>query len=298
MNTTAAAHRDELQRRIAEFPSLPSFSSRLLSRIGDPDLDMGILAQEMRFDPGITANVLRLANSAYFGGGNIDSLQMAIVRLGLNRVAQLVTASSVSGLVSPALRGYDLPGDELLRHSVWVAIASESLGLELEVKAQQMLFTAGLLHDIGKVVLSELVHDEWTQFRVAVEEEHSVESFQTLERRFLGMDHAEAGALLLKQWKFPVAIVDSIRWHHEPGSADDMRGGAGLLHLADMLGYCGGIGLGAEGLHYSVSREVVDAMHIRPANLERVASRTLEQMQELHDLLQDSKDSEPVTDRE
>ncbi len=287
MKAAAAAHREELQRRIVGFPSMPSFSSQLLSRIGDPDLDMGALAQEMRFDPGITANVLRLANSAYFHGGNIDSLQMAIVRLGLNRVTQLVTASSVCGLLGPALKGYDLPGDALLRHSVWVAIAGESLGVELNVEAQQMLFTAGLLHDIGKVVLSELVHDEWTQFRVAVEEQRSVESFQVLERRFLGMDHAEAGALLLEQWKFPASIVDAIRWHHEPAGADDMRGGADLVHLADMLGYCEGIGIGAEGLHYSVSSDVVDAMHIRPENLERVAGRTLEQMRELQNVLQD-----------
>jgi putative nucleotidyltransferase with HDIG domain len=276
-----------IQARIREFPALPALCQRILSKANDPDLDLGHLEEEIRYDPGMTANLLKMANSAFFGmARKVESLQSAIAVLGLKRLFDLVVARSVASTLGERLPGYNLAPEELLKHSVWVAVASEKLARTLNLAPPDMLFTAGLLHDIGKIVMDGFVQKSWKRINVVMK--HN-EMFDRVEQRVLGLSHAEVGAELLEHWNFPAELVFALRWHHQPGSAAEHVMLAEMVHIADMLAYTEGIGTGVDGLRYTISQSAIAHLGLRTRNLEAVASHTLDTMNELEKLLAGSK---------
>jgi len=273
----------EIKKRIQSFPGMPAMCGKLLSKMNNPDADFKTLSNEMKYDPGMTTNVLRLANSAYFGApGKINSLQAAFVRLGTKQLLQLITSTAVSGILNKPLVGYNLMPEELLRHSVWTAVASGEIAQILGIHAPDMLFTAGLLHDIGKIVLDSLVKDEWGQMKDSINNQNYA-SFEEVEHAVLGLDHAEAGAQILESWNFPEELIVLIRNHHNPETTEKYQELVNIIHLADVLAYSQGIGSGVDGFHYQVSEKAVANLEIK--NIEGIASRTLEKMEELEKLL-------------
>lgn len=278
--------RESIEKKIAAFPAMPAMCGYLLSKIRDPNLDFKELADQVKYDPGLTANILKLANSAYFGArGEVDSIQTAVVRLGLIQVFQLVTAAAAGRVLRRELVGYKLTGEDLLRHSVWVAVASGELADALGVQAPDVIFTAGLLHDIGKIALDEVVAAEESGLRVAMADIKSWDSFEQIEERFFGMNHAEAGARILEKWKFPEVLVSAVRWHHTPAGATGMHEVVNMVHVADQLAYTHGIGAGIEGLHYELSEHAVKGLDIKHSLIERSAGRALDKMRELEAVL-------------
>ncbi len=272
--------RAKIQNRIALFPDMPAMCRKVFTHFEDPDTDFGVLAEEMRYDPGMTANVLKLANSAAFSAGEpLDSLRTAFVRLGRKRLSQVIIAQGVAGLLRSTLNGYNLRPSEFLQHSVWTAIASEELAKTLDIDDSEMLFTAGLLHDIGKVVLSEFIEQSADDFYRLIEEGN--QPFDQIELSVLGFTHAQAGALIMENWRFPNELIQASLCHHSPQNGNTDR----IVHIADMLAYSEGIGTGIDGLKYNISRQAVFELRIKPGTLEKVASRTLEKMQELERLL-------------
>ena len=152
---------NEIRRRIDSYPAMPAMCQHLIKSCEDPDVNFKKLVDEIRYDPGITANILKMANSAYYGSSRrIESLQTAMVRLGLKQISEIVIAHSVADRLVKKLQGYDLRPEELLKHSVWVAIAAEDLANVLHIKPPAMLFTAGLLHDLGKIILDDYILDQ------------------------------------------------------------------------------------------------------------------------------------------
>ncbi|NQT93412.1 MAG: HDOD domain-containing protein, partial [Lentisphaerae bacterium] len=150
--------RDEILAKVHSVPALPMAATKVISLLQDPDVGVSEVMKVIEFDPGLTSNVLRLANSAYFGGNReIVSLRDAGVRLGTNQVFQMVMTSSVSQVAAQPVRGYSLPAGELLEHSIAVAIGAEQLAEALGRKPPGHTFTTGLLHDLGKIVLGTFV---------------------------------------------------------------------------------------------------------------------------------------------
>jgi putative nucleotidyltransferase with HDIG domain len=173
----------------------------------------------------------------------------------------------------------------LLRHSVWVAVAAGEMADALGVQTPDVLFTAGLLHDVGKMVLDEVVGEESVELRKAMREVNANDSFELIEQKYFGMDHAEAGALILKKWNFPEVLVAAVRWHHEPDKTDSLKDVVNMVHIADVLGYSQGIGAGLEGLHYELSEHAVKGLRLTHDVIEHVASRSLGRMSELDQIL-------------
>lgn len=278
--------RENIEQKIREFPAMPPICGHLLAKIKDPDVDFRDLAEEVKYDPGMTANILKLANSAYFGStGEVSSIHNAIVRLGVLKVFQLVTAAAASKVLKRELAGYDLRAEDLLRHSVWVAIAAGELADALGVQTPDVLFTAGLLHDVGKLVLDEVVGEEAAGLREAMRDVNASDSFELIEQKFFGMDHAEAGAMILTKWKFPEVLIAAVRWHHEPEKTEGLQDVVNMVHIADVLGYSGGIGAGIEGLHYKLSDKAVSGLNMSHSLIEAVASRVLGKMSDLEYIL-------------
>ena len=272
--------REEILEKARAVPALPAAAARVITLIQDPDVGISELMKVIEHDPGLTSNVLRLANSAYFGGNReIVSVRDAGVRLGMNRIFQLVLTSAITPTIAEPVRGYSLPPGELLEHSIAVAVGSEELARKVGKKVPPHTFTTGLLHDIGKTVLGLFVEvDADPILDVAFEEKVS---FEIAERRVLGIDHAEVGAVLLDEWNLPENIVDGVRHHHSPLDCEDDPFVASVVHVVDNLCLERGIGMGIDGLNYWPSPEVIERLHLTAELSEEVAHDVLERLEEL-----------------
>ncbi|MFW6428654.1 MAG: HDOD domain-containing protein [Desulfosalsimonas sp.] len=276
--------REEIEKHIEDFEQMPPLCRSLLACLDDPEVDFSTIRDTIQYDPGLTANVLKLANSVYFGAAQqVNSLQAALVRLGTRRIFDLVLSLAVSPRLVTELPGYGLQGRDLLRHSIWTAVGAQELAALLDMKNVETVFTAGLLHDLGLLLLDPFIENYRGRFADGVQREDT--AFDTEEQQILGMDHAEAGAKILLKWQLGNEIADAVRWHHAPDRAEDHRWLVYLVHLADMLSLSEGIGTGIYGLRFNVSSEPVKALGLKKHHLEYTASKTLDRMRELENIL-------------
>ena len=205
-------------------------------------------------------------------------MRQAVLLLGLKRLIQMVIASCVSAIMDKPVPGYDLPPGELWRHSLAVTVAAEGLVKELKIEAAEEIFTAALLHDVGKLVLGEFVADDFKKIDNVLSPEVA---FETAEDMVLGTNHADIGARILNQWSLPPGIVNAVRWHHDPDSADQGDLTLDIVHVANVLCLMIGIGVGRDGLQHQPSAAVIDRLGLAPGHLEKVASQTLQWVEEL-----------------
>jgi len=268
--------------KVESFPSLPGATTKLLSLLDDPNAAVAEIEEILRMDPGLTANVLKLSNSPYFGfASEIGSVHKAIVLLGAKRLMQLVMTSCVNSVMTKSVPGYDLSPGEMWRHSIAVSVAAEGLIEELNTPEADEIFTAALLHDVGKLVLGEFVKDDIKKIEKIVSKDVS---FEGAEQIALGTNHAEIGAKILESWGLPAEIVSAVRWHHDPDAADETSTVIDIVHVANVLCLMIGIGVGREGLQYKPSLVVTKRLGIKSVHLEKVASHTLDWVSELTDI--------------
>lgn len=272
---------------LKSFPSMPGAALKLLVLMDDPDVNVLEIEAILRQDPGLTANILRLANSAYFGmPSKVGSIKQAVLLLGLKRLVQIVVASCVSAIMDKPVIGYDLPPGELWHHSIGVTVAAEGLIKELKVDAGEEIFTAALLHDIGKLVVGEFIDKHIQEMEAALSQGVS---FEKAESMILGTNHAEVGAQILTRWSFPSSIVSAVRWHHNPESAECPDMMLDIIHVANVLCLMIGVGVGRDGLQYKPSEAVVGRLRLEPRHLEKVASQVLQWVNELTSVLDADK---------
>ncbi len=264
-----ASKRETILEAARKVEALPAAVTEALAIVQDPNSSMTDLARSIEFDPGLTSNVLRLANSAYFGGGNISSLRDALVRLGQRKLFQVLLTSSLAPLAGKPLRGYSLPAGHLLAQSIAVAIGTECLPVALGRPVPGFAFTAGLLHDVGKIVMGSFL--ELDAKPVLQYAEAKGVPFDEAEREILGIDHAETGAALLNSWRLPSEIVDAVRWHHQPEAyPGEDPFVTDLVHVADLLTIECGIGTGVDGLNYRPSQAAITRLNVNQQAAEQV----------------------------
>ena len=276
--------KDRILATVKSVPSLPSVVMKIRKYLNDPDVSFDELAQVIQYDPGLTANVLQLANSAYFGwAGTISSVKEAITRLGTNRIFQMVLCMSVAPLVSKPVKGYDMDAGSLWEHSIAVAVCAEQLAAAIKLEGAEEAFTAGLLHDMGKVVLGTFVEVDDEPIREIVRSDNL--AFNEAERMVLGVDHAEVAAVLLENWHLPEEVVATARWHHEPSKADPEHGPmVDLIHVADILCLNVGWGTGSDGLQYRLDERANKRLGIGLGVAEEVVLKVISGMDDLKNL--------------
>jgi len=269
---------------VKSFPSMPAAALKLLTLLKDENTSNAQIEQILRYEPGLTANILKLTNSAFFGlPTKIGSIRQAILMIGWKKLTQIVLTSCVSAIIDKPVQGYDLSAGDLWRHSVAVSVASETLAKELKLPVSEEVFTAALLHDVGKMVLGRYVKED---IAVIDGEEMRDVPFEQVERSMFGIDHAEIGANILRRWSFPPAMISAVRWHHEPDSAPRPSPMIDVVHVADVLCLMSGIGVGREGLQYRPSPTACERIGLTEEHLERVVSQTLQWANDLAASLQ------------
>lgn len=277
----ASSHKQSIEKAIREFPGLPPMSSFALQHLNDPEVNYKELAETVRYDPGVTADVLKLANSASFGlPREVKSLQHAFAMMGMRRIFKLLMANTALRWMNVDLPGYELDPQSFVRHSAWVAIAAEHLAERIGEPDTDTCFTCGLLHDLGKLPMDPFVHECKNELQTELNTENG-ESFDDVEEKVIGMNHSQAGAMLLENWQLPERIATVVRWHHDPDQAPKPDPITGLVHMADLLAYAEGIGAGLEGTHYRFAEKTMEAIGLTQGHLEYAASQTLDRMNEL-----------------
>lgn len=190
----------------------------------------------------LAAQVLRLANSAYYGlASGVASLSHAMMVLGMNEVRNLVLASGAAGALKGLVLPQNFPLRPLWEHQVLTAVLAKELALAAKalpaaprLPLPDELYAAGLLHDIGKLLLAAHCPNEWQEITTISQEKHL--PFFQVEDEYWGIDHSVAGARLLNFWQLPAQLTELVGWHHAPNLADEAyRAGARLLSAANLL---------------------------------------------------------------
>ncbi|WP_029458337.1 HDOD domain-containing protein [Solidesulfovibrio alcoholivorans] len=281
------SRREDILQKAFAIPQMPMPVQKVLAYIGNPEADLRQLSRIIEYDPGLTVNVLRMANSSFFGGGGkVTTVREALMRLGLNRVYQLVIASGVAPMTRYEIKGYGLRPGELLEHSVAVATASETLAKELGRVAPPHTFTAGLLVNIGKTVMGSFLEVDAGPILSLAHERHI--SFEQAEEEILGINHAELGAILLERWSIPVPIVNVVRYRLRPDDCPEPDLALDLVHVGDVIAKMTGIGMGIDGMQYTPSEAVFTRLDISPEQMEAVMEAILEQIAEVREILIES----------
>jgi len=275
------SRRDEILSQVTTVPSLPAVVCHLQEFLNDPEVNFDKLSRVIECDPGLTANVLQLANSAYFGWqGNIGTVRDAIARLGTKRIFQMVLCMSVAPMVRKPIRGYDLEADGLWRHSIAVAICAEKIGARKRLANQPHAFTVGLLHDLGKVLLGTFIDVDDQPIKELVAMDNL--TFNEAEKMVLGVDHAEVGAHRLEKWRLPAEVVAATRAHHDTRHGDPRyQDLIDLIHVSDMICLDCGWGLGSDGLQYRLDEEAASRLNLRSGDADEAAAQVMIGLEEL-----------------
>ena len=275
---TAPKRLDDLVRQVRDLPSLPTSVTRVMQLTNDPKAGLSDVAQALASDQGLAARVLKLANSAYYGSSRrIGTVSEAVVILGMRTTRNLTLATSCQDMLEREVQGYFLPRGALWRHSLACAAAAQNLAKRANFRGTEEAFVAGLLHDIGKVVMSAYLKAEFAKVLTRVAKGKL--TFSDAEREALGFDHAEVGARLLERWNLPTTLVTAVRHHHVPSQAPDSPLAA-LVHIADTICLTLGIGLGVDGMAYALDPSALKMLHLTEDDFEQVASQTCDTLSE------------------
>jgi putative nucleotidyltransferase with HDIG domain len=225
MSNMNPASYEVILKRIRDIPSLPDVVTRILAVIGKPTTPASEIARLISYDPGLTSKVLRMVNSAAYGfQRQISSIQHGIMILGFNNVRGLVLSASIFKLFEGHTHPGGLNHTEFWEHSLGTAIAARILAKELRVPDADDIFSAAMLHDIGKVVLDVYFQEDYHKVLDEARRKnlpfHGA-AFYHLEQQMLGITHTSIGSFLATKWKLPVTFNEVIQFHHEPEKAEN-----------------------------------------------------------------------------
>lgn len=272
---------ESIVEAVNDLPSLPHIVTRVIELSEDPDSTAADINNVLNQDQGMTAQVLRLANSAFYGfPRRIGTVADATILLGFKTIRSIVMAASVSDILSQEIKGYALANGELWRHSQSSALAARLIGKKIKYNKLDLAYTGALLHDIGKVILNNSMIEAYREVIDRVNQGDI--PFIEAENLILGFNHAMVGAKVAEKWNLPPELVEAIALHHDPIKAEINRELTSIVHLADAVCVSMGIGIGVDGLLYPISAGAVRLLGLNESDIDYIIS-------DLVDLLSDQQ---------
>jgi putative nucleotidyltransferase with HDIG domain len=245
----------EIQSQLARCPSLPSLGSintALQDLLQMEQRYTAQVAEIIRRDPSLTARLLRLVNSVYYGLTTpVNSIEEAVFYLGVREIRQLVVVTPVIEDFQRLARQCDFPWREFWQHCIGTALLTREIATAVQLPAEESEYVAGLVHDIGKLVMAWAFPDHFAEIhRQAAETKRDLIE---IENEILGMDHAELGALYLERHRLPEMMIKTARFHHQPEKADSHERVVASAQIADLL--LRSEKIGCSGNYAEVTRE-------------------------------------------
>ncbi|NLW90646.1 MAG: HDOD domain-containing protein [Syntrophomonadaceae bacterium] len=270
---------ESIVEAVNDLPAFPTVVTRVIQLTDDPDSTAQDINNVLNQDQAITARVLRLANSAFYGyTRRINTVTDAVVFMGFKTIRSIVIAASVSDILNKEMAGYALEHGELWRHSQCCAMAARLIARKAKFPALDLAYTAGLLHDIGKVILNNTMKESYID---VVERATQGEiPFNEVETEILGFTHADVGSQVAAKWNLTDQMVEAIAFHHDPDKATINPKLTAIIHLADAICVAMGIGIGVDGMLYPMSANAMELLGMDENTIESVIN-------DLSDLLVD-----------
>lgn len=225
---------EDLKKAIARIKPIPQVALKIIRTLQSDEYDVKDIAAQIRHDQVISAKVLNICNSAYVSTKKeIKSINQALVVLGSRIVVQLLLSSALEGFFTSSNKGYSLSRGGVYHHAVSSAIVSEHVSKLTGKSDPETAYTAGLLHDIGKVLLDQYAGAVKPQLYRKIYSDGG--ELLDAEKSLLGIDHSEAGAHLAELWSFPPSLRDVVAYHSQPEQAQDDPDLTHVVYLANLL---------------------------------------------------------------
>lgn len=220
---------------IPDLPALPHVIIHLNRMLNDPRSDAKKVGEILSTDPSLSAKVLKMANSAYYGmTSEISTISRATVVLGLNTVHSLALTTSVLELFEVAeIGGVYFTADEFWKHSIATAAVAKIICEETDCCIPEEGWIAGLIHDIGKIVLNQYFYNEFNIVMAYVHERDSL--FVNAEKECIGITHCNVGKWVVEKWSLPPIFHEAIAMHHNPMKAELAPNLSIAVHIADIF---------------------------------------------------------------
>ena len=264
---------------------IPAIASQIMTKSDDPDSSLSEIADLIANDPALTANLLKICNSAYFSlPRKVESVKDAVAWVGLDQIVELVLTNSVSVSFNKGLEGYGLGEGELWRHAVTSAHIAKSLAQRYGASQNKhLIYTAALLKDIGKLILGRFVAFSFEKINILVHSQGY--SFNDAEKKIIGMNHEELGAMVGQKWSFSENLIYMIRHHHLTNESARQDPETTLIYLADIICMMMGICTGTDGLSYRFYGDVLKRINLSEKDLQGIIAETSENQQKIEHLL-------------
>ncbi len=286
---------DLVRNKRTHLPTLPVVSQNIIGLINSDRSSAKDLVESINKDQAIAAKVLKLANSAYYGmRKRVDTILRAITIVGFNEIINLTLAISIF----PNLTKYKKAGlnlEEFWRHSIGSSFAAKLLrdsALQGSIKGFQKsgldesssnIFLPALFHDLGKMLFAIEFSEQYK--KVLKDADNSQESMHIIEKRSLGMDHAEIADLLMEHWNLPDTIALPVRYHHNPAECPDgLRNAAEIIQIADYVTHNAEIGASGNKV-LQADKYYLGGVHLTSEQLDKFSERLKEKRPEIEDFL-------------
>lgn len=264
---------DKIVATIGELPTSPAVVSTVMGLTADLNTEVDKLSRVLLGDPALTAKVLRLSNSPFYGRARaVGSLNEAVLILGFYTIRSLVVASSTYSLFGRKTRG--AVSSILWDHSLATAMAARIVARRIKHNQVEEAFIIGLLHDIGKLILFQKMDDVYKGIINAARRDKR--NFLDIEEEELGFSHCELGSIILTRWNFPEFFVEAVANHHTPDLTSprdaDHVGLSHVVHFANEM---------AKKMGYGFIKDYdVDLVSLRQAEMMGLEAEAIEQIQE------------------
>lgn len=273
------ALKKRIVKSVQDLPPMPQTIFRAQEIIRNPHSSFADLAKVLEMDQALAAKVLKMANSPFYGlMGKVSSLQHASVVLGQKTLEELITMAGASDLLGGSLEGYELDSGDLWLHSMGVAFGSKIIAAKKYPALENDAFTAGIIHDVGKLALDPYVLERKQAFKSITEDGR--ENFTDAERRILGFDHSEIVFELCKNWNVPDPLRIAVKYHHNPEYSEGNIL-AYIVHLADAIAMMSGMGAGIDGLQYQLNHRALEKLGIHEEGVSEIMAEVVQSVQDI-----------------
>ncbi len=262
----------EIAAKVKELQPLSASASELVTLMGKPDRDLRNIIRIVECDAALTAKVLRVANSTVFGTAEpVTSVSRAVSFLGEKVILAIALDVCMGSVLRQPLEGYEGRDNGLWEHNLRTALgAREVVRLARDEINADIAFTGGILHDIGKAVLSEFLHGSAPDILARIETQ-TTRDYLSVEREITGIDHCAVGYEIARFWNLASPLPEIIRFHHFPGSAGEkVKGLVYAVHLGDIMAMMAGAGTGIDDMKYSLDPAFSHYFKISHRELEKI----------------------------
>lgn len=275
---------NKILKSLDNLPPMPHVVFKAKEIMVDPDSSVRDLSRIIETDQSIVSKVLKLANSAYYGvRGKVSSIHHASTLLGLETLGEVVMMAGISGFLGKSMKGYQQEAGDLWQHSIAVAVCSRIIAGKKIPELKDNGYMAGLIHDIGKIVLDPYIFERKEEFEGLLGDEQ--QTFLNAEKQILGFDHAEIAFEICKKWNFPEDIAFAVRYHHHPSLAQGNELSY-IVHVSDYIAMLSGIGYGSDSLLYQVEEDTMNFLSLNQEDISNILLEVIEAVQQITEEVQ------------